>query len=288
VNELTDDAIAGDMRVFQRRNGHRYSLDDVVTAFEACKALPCDRPPRRILDLGCGIGSVLLMTAWRFPEAELVGIEAQEVSYALARRNVARNGLDDRITLVHGDLRDPAALENLRGTGFELVTGTPPYMPPGTSTPSTDPQRQYARIEMRGGIEGYLECVARMLAATGRAVVCSDARAADRVRRAATRNELRLLRRRDVVPRAAEGHSVSQRSVTQPRATGERTSDSVGGLFTVWTVAADSDATLPCDDQLEHCPDFVARDAHGARTADSFAVREFFGIHVNRMEAPSP
>ena len=36
------------------------------------------------------------------------------------------------------------------------MTGTPPYKKLGTATPSPDPQRAHARIELRGGIEDYL------------------------------------------------------------------------------------------------------------------------------------
>lgn len=34
--------------------------------------------PKRLLDLGCGNGSVLMMNAWQYPEAECVGIEARK------------------------------------------------------------------------------------------------------------------------------------------------------------------------------------------------------------------
>jgi tRNA1(Val) A37 N6-methylase TrmN6 len=43
-----------------------------------------------VLDLGCGIGSVLLMLAWRFPDAAVVGVEAQALSLDLARRSIGR------------------------------------------------------------------------------------------------------------------------------------------------------------------------------------------------------
>src|SRR5690348_3440530 len=66
--------LSGDWRILQRRDGHRWSLDDLVTAWVATRyAAPA---PERIVDLGCGIGSVLLMLAWRFPEATVAGVEA--------------------------------------------------------------------------------------------------------------------------------------------------------------------------------------------------------------------
>src|SRR6185295_18374319 len=98
--------LTGEWRIFQRLDGHRWSLDDLVTAWSAAAA--CTRPPSRIADLGCGIGSVLMMLAWRFPTASVVGVEAQETSVDLARRSLAWNGAADRVVVRHGDLRDPS------------------------------------------------------------------------------------------------------------------------------------------------------------------------------------
>jgi len=188
--ELTCDALTSTFRVLQRRGGHRFSVDDRMTAWvaatlargrvEGASGWPCARSssgstgPLRVLDLGTGIGSVLLMVAWAAPEAELVGVEAQAESYALLTQNVERNGLVSRVRALHGDLR--ARVPELPARSFDLVTGTPPYLPPGTATPSPDAQRAAARIELRGGIEAYLVAAAHAVAPDGRVVVCADGR----------------------------------------------------------------------------------------------------------------
>ena len=82
-DELTSDAITASFRLLQRRRGHRFSLDDLATAWEAARARP---EAQRYLDLGCGVGSVLLMVAWKLPAARVLGVEAQEISFALAKR----------------------------------------------------------------------------------------------------------------------------------------------------------------------------------------------------------
>ena len=122
--------LAGDWRILQLLRGHRWSLDDLVTAWFAADTAP-DAPPRRFADLGCGIGAVLLLLAWRFPDARGVGVEAQDVSVGLARRSLAWNGADRRCEVRHGDLRDPRTLPE--GAVFDLVTGTPPYLPIGSA-----------------------------------------------------------------------------------------------------------------------------------------------------------
>src|SRR6185436_2010279 len=99
--------LAGDWRILQQVRGHRFSLDDLVTAHLAAR-IAAAAPPGRMLDLGCGIGSVLLLLAWRFPLARACGIEAQPLSAAMARRSIAWNGAGDRCQVIEGDLRDPA------------------------------------------------------------------------------------------------------------------------------------------------------------------------------------
>src|SRR5204863_452622 len=52
--------LAGDWRILQRLDGHRWSLDDLVTAWFAARLLE-EAPARTVLDLGCGIGAVLML-----------------------------------------------------------------------------------------------------------------------------------------------------------------------------------------------------------------------------------
>ncbi|APR86967.1 tRNA (adenine37-N(6))-methyltransferase TrmN6 [Minicystis rosea] len=247
-DELTSDAITASFRLLQRRRGHRFSLDDLATAWEAARACPA---AATYLDLGCGVGSVLLMVAWKLSAARVFGVEAQEISFALAQRNVAENGLAARVSLAHGDLREVTrAWANDR---CDLVSGTPPYLPPGTALMSPDPQRAAARIELRGGVEDYLAAAARVLAPGGRVVVCADGRMPDRVVRGAAAAGLVPLRRLDVIARQG----------------------AFGPLFSVWTCTARADEGEACP--LDH-ETVVMRDARGERTETSIAMRRFFGL----------
>jgi len=188
--------LCGDFRILQRTDGHRFSLDDLATAFVAADALKA--PPARVLDLGCGIGTVLLCLSWRFPDAQLAGVEAQEVSAGLALRSLAWNGVETRVALRRGDLRDPAVLPEGR---FDLVTGTPPYFVAGQGTKSDRVQRGPARFEERGGVEGYTAAAARALAPGGRFVVCHAAPALSRTRGAIATEGMHVASVLEVVPR---------------------------------------------------------------------------------------
>jgi len=194
-------ALTRDFRLLQKRRGHRYSVDDMLVAHLAASYIASSgRPaPRQVLDLGCGLGSVLLITAWAFPEASLVGLEALEEHLSYARRNVLLNDCDGRARIVAGDLRDHSLVDSLGR--FELVTGSPPYFAKGTGTLCADPARAAAHFELNGGIEDYAAAASRVLAPGGLFVTCAAADPPDRAELAFERAGLALLYRRAVIPR---------------------------------------------------------------------------------------
>ena len=158
----TLDAISGFFRLFQLRSGHRFSTDDVLTAWYGTSWAPT---ARRVLDLGSGIGTVATIAAWRLQGASFVTIEAQSESIRLARKSVKWNGLEDRVTILEGDFRDPNVLNE--SEKFDLVLGSPPYFPLGTGVEGDHPQKIACRFEMRGNIADYCATAARHLAPGG-------------------------------------------------------------------------------------------------------------------------
>ncbi|MEZ4439311.1 MAG: methyltransferase domain-containing protein [Polyangiaceae bacterium] len=191
------DRLIGDVYVYQRRGGHRASTDDVITAWHACRGWA--RPPRRYLDLGCGIGSVLLTVAHRLrPEASL-GIEAQAESVMLARRSLAELPEEaPPVALVEGDFRH----HDFGAQRFDLITGSPPYFPVTAGVLPDDPQRRACRFELRGGVEAYCDVAARLLAAGGRFHLVFQSTWTERVEQAGRAAGLHLVDRCDMQSRS--------------------------------------------------------------------------------------
>ncbi len=198
--------LCGDWRLFQKQRGHRWSLDDLVTAWIATEG--CDpHAPHRALDLGCGLGSVLLMVAWRLPHADVTGIEAQADRAAMGRRSIAYDGVSARCRIVDGDLRDGLAGLSAGGDAvprFDLITGTPPYFPRGTGTEPVGPHAAPCRFELRGGVEDYLLAARSVLAPGGRVTVCTSALERDRVVAGAAAAGLTIRAHWEIVPRAGK------------------------------------------------------------------------------------
>lgn len=243
---LSLDRLAGDWRIWQLVRGHRFSADDMLTAWLAAELAPGTRD---LLDLGAGIGSVGLMTLWRMPEdAHLTMVEAQEVSHLLARRTIETNALGHRVDARLGDLRDPAVLPER--DRFPLVTGSPPYIPLGKGVVSPVPQRAACRMELRGTIADYAATAARVMHPEG-LFVCCFAAGDPRAEAAFPAAGLHVRVRRDIVFRAGQPPMIA--------------------LFA---------ATRTPGPREDRAP-LVIRDAEGRWTEPYFALRREMGTDVH-------
>ncbi len=154
----TLDAISGYFRLFQLRDGHRFSTDDILTAWYGTSWCPS---ARTALDLGSGIGTVGMISAWRLTGTHFVTVEAQSESVALARKSAQFNGLEDRYEIRHGDFREAGILRD--DEKFDLITGSPPYFPPDAGVKSEHPQKLACRFELRGTVADYCSTAAKHL-----------------------------------------------------------------------------------------------------------------------------
>ena len=195
----TLDAISGHFRLFQLRDGHRFSTDDVLTAWYGTSWAPA---AARVLDLGSGIGSVGMIAAWRLPGASFVTIEAQDDSVRLARKSADYNGLTGRYDIRHGDFRDPALLD--ADERFDLALGSPPYFPIGTGHEGDHPQKVHCRFEVRGDIADYTRVALPHLAAGGVFACVFPSIQLARVERATADAGAVIVRRRPVVFREGD------------------------------------------------------------------------------------
>lgn len=244
--DLTTDGLTRDWTLQQRRKGHRHSTDDLLTGWYAVEKGPPGA--RRLLDLGSGIGSVGLLALWRSPpDARLTAVEAQEVSYALLLRNIARNGLQGRVRPVHADLRHV----RFPAERFELVTGSPPYWDVKDGVVPADAQKAHARFELRGDVRDYCAAAREALAPGGRFVFCFPSAQRARAERAVAEAGLAVLTSRDVVPR-----------------------EGAPPLFSLFACCHAAEAAGPAI--LE--PPYRVRDAAGVQTAEHAATRASFGM----------
>lgn len=197
----TLDAISGHFRLFQLRDGHRFSTDDILTAWHGTSWCPT---AQTALDLGSGIGTVGMISAWRLPGAKFVTVEAQTDSIALAKKSARYNGLVDRYDIREGDFRDAGILKP--DEKFDLITGSPPYFPSDSGVKSEHPQKLACRFELRGTVADYCSTAAKHLAPGGffACVFPFEPAQLARVETGAKEAHLVIVRRRPVVFREGD------------------------------------------------------------------------------------
>ena len=157
---VTDDAFLGDaLTMLQPAQGYRAGLDAVLLA-AACGA--ADGQNARVLDVGAGVGVAGLCVARRVSDAHVTLVEREPALADLARRNIDRNGFEDRVRVVELDVAAGGAVVHrpraevppdeprvLPGA-FTHVIANPPYFAHGHGT--APPARlKAASHQMAGG-----------------------------------------------------------------------------------------------------------------------------------------
>lgn len=79
--------------------------------------------PACVVDVGTGSGAIAVAIATAAPNARVVATDTSRCAVALARANVYRHGLGDRVTVCHGDLLDPV------DGPIDVVVANLPYVP---------------------------------------------------------------------------------------------------------------------------------------------------------------
>lgn len=160
-DETLDALFAGELKLYQARNGYRFSLDSVLLANFVTL-----RGRERVADLGTGNGIIPLILAHLYPSASFVGVEIQASMAERAARNIRLNHLQDRIAVL--SMPVCAVVECCTAGSFEAVVCNPPYRRAGSGRRSHSAEKQIARHEIEGTLDDFVRAGAFMLPAKGR------------------------------------------------------------------------------------------------------------------------
>ncbi|MFO1172003.1 MAG: 50S ribosomal protein L3 N(5)-glutamine methyltransferase [Hyphomicrobiaceae bacterium] len=111
----------------------------------------------RVLELCTGAAPLAIIAAHVFPEAEIDAVDISPDALALARRNVADYGLEDRVHLHEGDLYAPVAKQR-----YDLVLANPPYVTSAAVAAFPPEYQAEPALAHEGGADG-LDIVRRIL-----------------------------------------------------------------------------------------------------------------------------
>ncbi len=159
--EATLDDLQNGYFIYQPQGGFRFGVDAVLLS-----SFVQVRPSETVLDLGCGTGILPILMAAKTEGKHFTGLEIQEESIRLAQESIRYNHLEERISLVQGDLC--AASSIFGAESFPVCVSNPPYMPRQQGLPNNTDAKYIARHEALCTFADLAREVSKILVSTGR------------------------------------------------------------------------------------------------------------------------
>ncbi len=120
----------------------------------------------RVLDIGTGTGIIPILMEARYGGSCYTGLEIQQESADMAARSVALNRLEDKITIVTGDIKE--AETYFEAASFDVITCNPPYMIGQHGLANPEEPKAIARHEVKCTLEDIIGRSARLLVPGGK------------------------------------------------------------------------------------------------------------------------
>ena len=155
-NERIDDLERNGYRIIQDNERFCFGMDAVLlSGFARVK------DGAHVLDLGTGTGIIPILLEAKTNAAHLTGLEIQDDSADMARRSVRLNGLEGKIDIVTGDIKEAGSLFD--AASFDVVTCNPPYMTDKHGLTNPSDAKAIARHEILCTLEDVVAQTAKLL-----------------------------------------------------------------------------------------------------------------------------
>lgn len=158
--ENIDDLQLDGLRIIQNKAIFSFGIDAVLLS-----SIVQVREEGSILDIGTGNGILPLLLSSKTRASRIVGVEIQDYVCDMAHRSVKMNGLEQRISIEHGDIRLLAP--NYR-EGFDVIVSNPPYFKHRAGLISDNSSKMCARHEISLNLDELFAAASLMLKNRGR------------------------------------------------------------------------------------------------------------------------
>lgn len=159
--ERIDELNRNGYQIIQDKNRFCFGMDAVLlSGFAKVK------PGETVLDLGTGTGIIPILLEAKTDGAHFTGLEIQPDSADMARRSVALNGLEQKVDIVTGDIKDASKL--FGASSFDVITTNPPYMIGQHGLQNPDEAKAIARHEVLCTLEDIMRESSKLLKPKGR------------------------------------------------------------------------------------------------------------------------
>lgn len=175
--ERIDQIGFGNLKIIQNTNAFCYGIDAVILADFAAKIADGKGPRQkcqvdRLIDLGTGTGIVPLILSHKTEVPEIYGLEIQETSVELGRRNIELNTLKDRVEIILGDVSKvlEADKRKLKGS-FDMVVSNPPYVAANSGIKNAKDGKYIARQESTASLDDFVRVASQLMRDKGHFVM---------------------------------------------------------------------------------------------------------------------
>lgn len=154
--ERIDDLQRKGYRIIQNPEKFCFGMDAVLlSGFARVK------PGAKVLDMGTGTGIIPILLEGKTKASHLTGLEIQEESADMARRSVLLNGLEEKIDIITGDIKEAGSI--FQAASFDVITCNPPYMIGQHGIANPDAPKAIARHEVLCTLEDVIKNAALLL-----------------------------------------------------------------------------------------------------------------------------
>ena len=160
-NERLDDLQQNGYKIIQNAEIFCFGMDAVLlSSFAVAKA------DDKVLDLGTGNGVIPILMEAKTKAAHFTGLEIQGINVDMAIRSVAFNGIENKIKIVQGDIKEASSI--FGGASFDVVTSNPPYMNENHGLVNPDSYKAIARHEILCTLEDVIREASKVLKDKGK------------------------------------------------------------------------------------------------------------------------
>lgn len=160
-HERIDELQRNGYRIIQNEKKFCFGMDAVLLSGFARA-----QKGEQVLDLGTGTGIIPILMEAKTEGQHFSALEIQEEMADMARRSVALNGLEDKISIVTGDIKEASKI--FGKASFHVVTCNPPYMNQNHGLKNPDEPKAIARHEILCSFEDVAREAAALLVPGGR------------------------------------------------------------------------------------------------------------------------
>ena len=160
-DERLDDLQRNGYQIIQKKNGFCFGMDAVLlSGFARVKQ------GEKAIDLGTGTGIIPILLEAKYEGEHYTGLEIQDEMADMAARSVALNHLEEKVSIVKGDIKEASRL--FGAASFDVVTSNPPYMNDAHGLKNPDRPKAISRHEVLCTLDDVTREAARLLRPGGR------------------------------------------------------------------------------------------------------------------------